>query len=45
MQETYPAETISLRSASPDNVVIVDSTEQEKVINRITAAGKICSGN
>ena len=32
MQETYPAETISLRSASPDNVVIVDTTEQEKVI-------------
>ncbi len=33
--ESYPAEEISLRSAAPDNVVIVDTTEKEKVIGEI----------
>jgi DEAD/DEAH box helicase domain-containing protein len=30
--EVYPAEEISLRSASPDNVVIIDTTDNNKVI-------------
>ncbi len=30
--EIYPAEEVSLRSASPDNVVIIDTTNEEKVI-------------
>jgi DEAD/DEAH box helicase domain-containing protein len=32
MSEIYPAEEVSLRSASPDNVVIIDTTEEERVI-------------
>ncbi len=32
MQEIYPAEEVSLRSASPDNVVIIDTTNEERVI-------------
>ncbi len=32
MQDTYPAETVGLRSASPDNVVIIDTTNGDKVI-------------
>ena len=35
MSETYPAEVISLRSASPDNFVIIDTTNDEKVIGEI----------
>ena len=33
--ETYPAEEISLRQAAPDNVVIVDTTEGERVIGEV----------
>lgn len=33
--ESYPAEEVSLRSASPDNVVIVDTTEKERVIGEV----------
>lgn len=32
MSEIYPAEEVSLRSASPDNVVIIDTTDEERVI-------------
>ncbi len=32
MSEIYPAEAVSLRSASPDNVVIIDKTNKERVI-------------
>ncbi len=35
MSEIYPAEEVSLRSASPDNVVIVDTTEGEQVIGEV----------
>ncbi|NOX37882.1 MAG: DEAD/DEAH box helicase [Calditrichaeota bacterium] len=35
MSEIYPAEEVSLRSASPDNVVIVDTTEGERVIGEV----------
>ncbi len=35
MSEIYPAEEVSLRSASPDNVVIVDTTRQERVIGEV----------
>ncbi len=36
MAETYPAETISLRSAAEENVVIIDkTTPEEKVIGEI----------
>jgi len=33
--ETYPAEEISLRSAAPDNVVIIDKTERERVVGEV----------
>lgn len=33
--EIYPAEEVSLRSASPDNVVILDTTHQERVIGEV----------
>ncbi len=33
--ETYPAEEISLRRAAPDNVVIVDTTRDERVIGEM----------
>ncbi len=33
--ETYPAEEISLRSAAPDNVVIVDTSEGQRVIGEV----------
>jgi len=33
--EAYPAEEISLRRAAPDNVVIVDTTEGERVIGEV----------
>ncbi len=32
MSEIYPAEEISLRSASPDNVVIIDTSNKDRVI-------------
>jgi DEAD/DEAH box helicase domain-containing protein len=32
IQETYPADTLSLRSVSSDNFVIIDETEQPEVI-------------
>ncbi len=35
MSEIYPAEEISLRSASPDNVVIIDKTRGERVIGEV----------
>ena len=35
MSEIYPAEEVSLRSASPDNVVIVDTTHGERVIGEV----------
>jgi len=35
MSEIYPAEEVSLRSASPDNVVIVDTTREERVIGEV----------
>ncbi len=33
--ETYPAEEISLRRAAPDNVVIIDTTEKERVVGEV----------
>jgi len=33
--ETYPAEDISLRSAAPDNVVIIDKTAGERVVGEV----------
>jgi len=33
--ETYPAEEISLRSAAPDNVVIIDRTAGERVVGEV----------
>ncbi len=33
--EAYPAEEISLRRAAPDNVVIVDTTQKERVIGEV----------
>ncbi|MBN2091218.1 DEAD/DEAH box helicase [candidate division KSB1 bacterium] len=35
MTEVYPAEQISLRSATPENVVIIDTTEKERVIGEV----------
>ncbi len=35
MSETYPAEAVSLRSASPENFVIIDSTTRERVIGEV----------
>ncbi|MDZ7722404.1 MAG: DEAD/DEAH box helicase [candidate division KSB1 bacterium] len=35
MAETYPAESVSLRSAAQENVVIVDRTRKERVIGEI----------
>ncbi|MBN2102916.1 DEAD/DEAH box helicase [bacterium] len=33
--ETYPAEEVSLRRAAPDNVVIIDTTQGERVIGEV----------
>jgi DEAD/DEAH box helicase domain-containing protein len=33
--ESYPAEEISLRQAAPDNVVIIDTTNKERVIGEV----------
>ncbi|MFQ5602304.1 MAG: DEAD/DEAH box helicase [bacterium] len=35
MTDAYPAEAVSLRSATPDNVVIIDTTYEERVIGEI----------
>ena len=35
MAETYPAEAVSLRSASTENVVIIDRTREERVLGEI----------
>ncbi len=35
MTDHYPAEAVSLRSATPDNVVIIDTTVQERVIGEV----------
>ncbi len=35
MTDAYPAESVSLRSATPDNVVIIDTTHEERVIGEI----------
>ncbi|MCK5148456.1 DEAD/DEAH box helicase [bacterium] len=37
--ETYPAETISLRRAAPDNVVIIDTTNDDTVIGETDLFG------
>ncbi len=37
--ETYPAEAVSLRSASPDNFVIIDTTGTERVIGEVDYFG------
>jgi DEAD/DEAH box helicase domain-containing protein len=33
--ESYPAEEVSLRNAAPDNVVIIDTTDGERVIGEV----------
>ena len=35
MSEIFPAEQVSLRSASPDNVVIIDKSKGDKVIGEV----------
>ncbi len=35
MSEIFPAEEVSLRSASPDNVVIIDKTRGDRVIGEV----------
>lgn len=35
MTDAYPAEAVSMRSATPDNVVIIDTTNQERVIGEV----------
>ncbi|MFQ5641102.1 MAG: DEAD/DEAH box helicase [bacterium] len=35
MTDAYPAEAVSLRSATPDNVVIIDTTNEERVIGEV----------
>lgn len=35
MRDIYPAEEISLRSASPENVVIIDTTNKNEVIGEV----------
>lgn len=39
MSEIFPAEGVSLRSASPDNVVIIDKTRGERVIGEVDLFG------
>jgi DEAD/DEAH box helicase domain-containing protein len=39
MSEIFPAEGVSLRSASPDNVVIIDKTSGERVIGEVDLFG------
>ncbi|NIR48038.1 DEAD/DEAH box helicase [candidate division KSB1 bacterium] len=35
MTDAYPAEAVSLRSATPDNVVIIDTTNEERVVGEV----------
>ncbi len=35
MTDAYPAEAVGLRSATPENVVIVDTTKEERVIGEV----------
>ncbi|MDZ7345088.1 MAG: DEAD/DEAH box helicase [candidate division KSB1 bacterium] len=35
MTDAYPAEAVSLRAATPENVVIIDTTEAERVIGEV----------
>ena len=35
MTDAYPAEAVSLRSATPDNVVIIDTTHEDRVIGEV----------
>jgi len=35
MTDAYPAEAVSLRSATPDNVIIIDTTTEERVIGEV----------
>ncbi len=35
MTDAYPAEAVSLRSATPDNVIIIDTTNEERVIGEV----------
>jgi DEAD/DEAH box helicase domain-containing protein len=39
MREIYPAEEVSIRNASPDNVVIIDTTNEERVIGEVDLFG------
>ncbi len=39
MSEIYPAEEVSLRSASPDNVVIIDKSKGDRVIGEVDLFG------
>ena len=39
MSESYPAEEVSLRRAAPDNVVIIDTTNDERVIGETDLFG------
>jgi DEAD/DEAH box helicase domain-containing protein len=41
MSEAFPAEEISLRTASTDNVVIIDTTEEPRVIGQVDRFGAI----
>jgi DEAD/DEAH box helicase domain-containing protein len=40
-QEAYPADTVSLRSVSSDNFVIVDETDQPEVIGEVDFSGAL----
>jgi len=35
MTDAYPAEAVSLRSAAPENVIIIDTTDKERVIGEV----------
>jgi DEAD/DEAH box helicase domain-containing protein len=35
MTDAYPAEAVSLRSATPENVIIIDTTHEERVIGEV----------
>ncbi len=41
VQESYPADTVSLRSISSDNFVIVDETDQPEVIGEVDFTGAL----
>ena len=42
MAESFPAEEISLRSASMENFVIIDITEGAKVIGEVDRSSALC---